>query len=241
MSARFENKVTTTATRLIFVSFLASGTLSTIATRAQSPNPTVPTGLYSAHSVLLNTEIDRLKSPDGTKTLTVRRVEDDRDPDGVHVSFTVTIGIRQFSTQLLGFNSEVLWSRDSAAFAVTQTEGGGGFGYGAYVFFVTENGLRKIDLSKSIARVFHIPGKCEIPVSPNFGVVDWLDGSDRILVAAEVVPVSVCECMGSFKLYEIILPDVKIQRSYSQSVSKQRFWPLLGTGLRSASDSCTKR
>ena len=65
--------------KLIIVSVLASGMLSTIATRAQSPNPTVPTGLYSAHSVSLNTDIDRLKSPDGTKTLTVRRVEDDRD------------------------------------------------------------------------------------------------------------------------------------------------------------------
>lgn len=226
--------------RPLIASVLFVGLSSTVML-AHVQDATAPTGLYSARVVTLDTTIENFKSPDGRKALTVKRVEDDKDPDGVHVTFTVTVGAKQFQTQLLGFNSEVLWSPDSAAFAVTQTEGGGGFGYGAYVFFADENGVRKIDLSENIRKVFHTPGKCDSPVSPNFGVVDWLYGSDKILVAAEVVPVSVCECMGAFRLYEVSLPNLKIQKSYSQLQGKQKFWPVLGQELRSASDDCAKR
>jgi len=152
--------------------------------------------------------------------------------------FTVRVGGKEFTTQLVGFNAEVLWSPDSAAFGVTQTEGGGGIGYRVYLFFVGEDGIRRVDVSPTIEKAFHIPGKCEVPVRPNTALVDWLQDSERILVAAEVIPVSICECKGTFRLYELSVPNLRIEASYSQRDAKQKFSQSLGCQLRTAADTC---
>ncbi len=203
--------------------------------------PEGPHTLYSKRAVSLDSGLERLRSPDGKKLLTVRTVEDQKDPDGLHLSFTVNVAGKKFSTRLLGFNAEVLWSQDSTAFAVTQTEGGGGIGYRVYVFYVGETGLKKVGVSRIVEKAFGSPVKCEVPVPPNTGFIDWLGGSDRILVAAEVVPVSVCQCSGMFKVYELSLPEVQILQTYSQIEAKQKFSNLLGCELRDANDKCAER
>jgi len=203
--------------------------------------PEGPHTLYSKRAVSLDSDLERLKSPDGRKLLTVRTVQDPKDPDGVYLSFTVSVAGKKFSTRLLGFNAEVLWSQDSKAFAVTQTEGGGGIGYRVYVFYVDQTGLSKVDASKKVERAFGRPANCEVPVPPNTGFVDWLAGSDRILVAAEVVPVSICQCSGMFKVYELSLPDVQILHTYTQIEAKRKFSDLLGCELQDADDKCAER
>lgn len=123
---------------------------------------------------------------------------------------------------------------------VTQTEGGGGIGYSAYVFYVGENSLKKVEVDKVIAKAFGTPVKCEIAVSPNIGFVDWLGRSDRILVAAEVIPVSICQCSGMFKLYELSVPDLRILHAYSQIEAKKKFSDFLGCELHDADDKCAE-
>jgi len=159
----------------------------------------------------------------------------------MHLSFTVRVAGKKFSARLVGFDAEVLWSQDSAAFAVTQTEGSGGIGYRVYVFYVSETGLNKADVSKTVEKAFGSAVKCDVRVPPNTGFVDWMGGSDKILVAAEVVPVSICECSGMFKVYELSLPDVRILRTYSQIEAKQKFSNLIGCELRDADDKCAER
>ena len=202
--------------------------------------PEGPHTLYSKRAVSAANGLEGLKSPDGTKFLTVRLVEDEKNPDGSYLSFTVSIAGKKFSTRLPGFGAEVLWAQDSSAFAVTQTEGGGGIGYRVYVFYVGENGLKKVEVSGAVEKAFGTPVKCEVPVAPNTGIVDWVSGSDRILVAAEVVPVSICQCSGTFKVYEVSLPDVRILHAYSQVEAKQKFSKLLGCELTDADDNCWK-
>lgn len=202
--------------------------------------PDGPHTLYSKRAMSLDSGSERIKSPDGKKLLTVKTIQDQMDPDGMHLSFTMDVARKEFSTELPGFNAEVLWSPDSTAFAVTQTEGGGGIGYRAYVFYVGENGFNKVDVSDVVVKAFGTQVKCEVPVPPNTGFVDWLDGSHRILVAAEVVPVSICHCSGTFKLYELSVPKVRILHAYSQIEAKQRFSNLLGCELHDADDKCTE-
>ncbi len=109
------------------------------------------------------------------------------------------------------------------------------------MFYVGETGLKKVGVSRIVEKAFGSPVKCEVRVPPNTGFIDWLGGSDRILVAAEVVPVSVCQCSGMFKVYELSLPEVQILQTYSQIEAKQKFSNLLGCELRDANDKCAER
>ncbi len=54
-------------------------------------------------------------------------------------------------------------------------------------------------------KVFGTPTKCEIPVSPNTAFVTWMGGTNRVLIAAEVVPVSIRQCNRMFRVYEVLL------------------------------------
>jgi hypothetical protein len=218
-----------------------TGALS-IAAPAQQPRTFCDTTrdhtLYSWHASVFS-ETLKSKSPDGQKLLTMERLPD-TDDDKSSVRYTVFVGNRRFSADLPGFNSEVSWSPDSSAFAVTETEGGGGIGYGAYIFRISEHGLQKMNLSPLVVKAFGSPVKCEVPVPPNVAFISWLD-SRRVLVAAEIVPVSICPCSGMFAAYEIRLPDAVISRRYSQAEAKLRFWNVLGCELRDADDGCAAR
>lgn len=193
-----------------------------------------PHPLYSQRASVI--EKGDIKSPDGRKTLRVTRVPDASYRTEGLLRFSVTAGSKPSSAQLAGFDAEVTWSPDSSAFAVTQTEGGGGFGYRVYIFYVEPDGLRKLTVSTPIEKAFGTPTKCEIPVVPNTGFVTWLGGSERVLIAAEVVPVSVCQCSGMFRVYEVHLPDLKIINSFDQALAKEKFADVLGCELRDAKD-----
>lgn len=200
-----------------------------------------PHTLYSRKATGLDGAMDTnvlIMSPDHKKELVVKAEEDSRDPDGIHINYTVRISGKAFRTKLLGFNGEVAWSPDSKAFSVTQTEGGGSIGSRVYVFYVGENGTKKLDVSLPIEKAFGHPVKCEVKVPPNTGFIRWGANSSTILVAAEVIPVSICTCMGTFRVYEIALPSVAIVHSYSQTEAKKRFWGDLGCELRTADDEC---
>ncbi len=200
--------------------------------------------LYSHGAVTLEPASDHpvlVTSPDGSKTLVVKAVSDKQDPDGVHINYSVLNGHKTLTANLHGFNGEVAWAPDSKAFAVTQTEGGGGLGSRVYVFYVGEGGLRKIDVSRPIEEHFGSPVKCDIKILPNTGFISWRAGSSTLLVAAEVVPVSICSCSGTYRVYEMNLPSATIARTYSQTEAKKQFWNLLGCELRDADDSCVQR
>jgi hypothetical protein len=188
--------------------------------------------LYARHAVEGDATV---KSPDGAKSVALRPVENDQ-----YTSIVVRAAGKKFVAHLPGFRSEVLWSPDSQAFAVNQTEGGGGIGQRTYVFYVEMNQLRKVDVSRSVERAFGSPVKCEVPVPPNTAVLKWLD-AQGVLVAAEVVPVSLCNCPNTFKSYEVSLPQPRIMRSYTQAETKRLFAGSLGFELSDADDACATR
>lgn len=171
--------------------------------------------------------------------LTVRRGEDEKHTTGSYITYYWPGGGKQLTVRLDGFGTEVLWSPDSSAFAVNQTEGGGGIGQRAYIFYPEKNHLHKIDVSAPVEKVFGSPVKCEVRVPPNTAVLNWLD-SDRVLVVAEIVHVSICKCSGTFKTYEVSRRPLRVVRAYSQAETKRRFADSLGCELRGADDACAK-
>ena len=133
----------------------------------------------------------------------------------------------------------MLWSPDSKGFAANQTVGGGGIGERAFVFYLEKNQLRRVDIFRRVEEMFGSPVKCEVPVPPNTAVIQWL-GSKRVLVAAEVVPVSICQCSGTFQTYELSLPDLRVLRVYPQAKSKELLIDELGCELQLADDRCAR-
>jgi hypothetical protein len=194
-----------------------------------------PHTIYSRHASVI--EKGDIRSPDGGKTVKVTPIAEPPKNSEGQLRFTVTAGSTRHEAVLEGFDAEVSWSPDSSAFAVTETEGGGGIGPRVYVFYVEPNELRKLTVSTPVEKDFGSPTKCEVPVPPNTGFVTWLGGSDRVLIAAQVVPVSICRCSGMFRAYEVHLPDLKIIGKFDQSTAKQKFWTVLGCELRDA-ESC---
>lgn len=176
-----------------------------------------------------------IKSPDGSKSVTATRVEDPKDLDGQYMSLLVQIGQKKFRARLNGFHAEILWAPDSSSFAVNETEGGGGFDQRAYIFYVNEFGLTKLDVSRPVEKAFGFQGKCDARLLPNTAVLAWLD-PHRLLVVAEVVEVSVCRYHGTFLTYELSLPDLKVLVRHTQRESKQKFMQYLGCELRDADD-----
>lgn len=179
-------------------------------------------------------------SPDRSKSVKATRVEDPKDPDGQYINISVRAGSRRFTIRLDGFLSEILWAPDSTAFAVNETEGGGGFDQRTYVFRFGRTGLKKIDVSTPVEKAFGQPVKCDLAIVPNTAVVAWLS-SNRVLVAAEVVDVSVCEHMGTFLTYEVSLPELTILARHTQAESKRRFGRFLGCELQQADDKSAAR
>jgi hypothetical protein len=178
---------------------------------------------------------DPINSPDGKKSVTAMRVEAPTDPEGQYMRLLVRAGQKSFSARLNGFRAEILWAPDSSSFAVNETEGGGGFDQRAYIFYVKESGLKKLDVSRPVEKAFGFQGKCDAPLLPNSAVLAWL-APDRLLVVAEVADVSVCKHPGTFLTYELSLPDLKILERHTQREAKQKFMQYLGCELRDADD-----
>jgi hypothetical protein len=194
--------------------------------------------LYARHAIDGDVTV---KSPDGKKSVTTRRVDGDpKDLDGWRTSIVFQAAGKRFAASLPGFRSEVLWSPDSQSFAVNETVGGGGIGQRIYVFYVERSQMRRVDVSPAVEKAFGSPVKCEVHVPPNTAILEWLD-SQHVLVVAEVVPVSLCDCPGTFKSYEVSLPNPRVLRSHTESGTKQLFAGSLGCELDDADDACAKQ
>jgi hypothetical protein len=178
-----------------------------------------------------------ISSPDGSRKLVVRRPKKPEYPYESRVS--VAVGDQTFSTYI-GYllNAEALWAPDSSAFTVTYSDGGAVGDYLVELHYVGRSGLRNIDPTKIVKRDFMArPLACGgSREEPNLAVVRWGDDSKSLYIAAEVQPHSVCDSMGTFRLYKVSLPRGRILASWGQLEAKRKFWKSLGVELRNAED-----
>jgi len=231
--------------KLIAIITLACFPLSDLAATPANRAPKVERGLYSRDAVFACSRPDssppiQIPSPDGKKMIIVKS---SRDKDLPRSTLVVEAFGHEFEA---GFtwspDCEVAWAPDSRAFFATYTMGGAIGGFVTQVFFVQHDGLKLLKPTAEVIEEFMSrPHYCYWDEGPNVGGVMWLGDSSRILVAAEFLPHSNCEEMGTFRAYEITIPDGKIVKIYNQLAAKELFWPHLGEELRNADDECLRK
>jgi hypothetical protein len=176
----------------------------------------------------------QIPSLDGTKAVTAAY---DQKTD--LLLLTVASGGKQFKVKLQGgVGAELAWSPDSKAFFVTWSDAGLDGEYHTLVYYVSEHGLRKVNLDLATKRAFGHPVPCLGSTLVNVVGVAWVEGSQRMLVAAQVPPLSICDSYNTFKAFEVSLPAAVVIKPYGQVPAKKKFWTYLGKDLRDAPDGC---
>jgi hypothetical protein len=153
--------------------------------------------------------------------------------------FFITVDGKRIQLFAGHVDPEVLWSPDSKAFAETYSDGGAVGTFHAVIYYVEKDTLRAVEPTAEVTKEFlSHPRRCFDPEDPNIGAIKWMNDSSEILVAAETLPHSNCDNMGTFRAYAIGLPGGDIVKSYGQIEAKKLFWKHLGTELRGADDDC---
>ncbi len=181
----------------------------------------------------------QLEAPD-RQTHVLARYEETEKTDG-EVTLRVRGKLGSGTVSLgAGVNSELLWAPDSGAFAVTTSDGGAIGLYRAIVVGTGRNGLQVTDLSPLIRSAFGRPVKCGWPEDPNVAIVQWRDGSQKVIVAAEIIAHSNCDSFGTFKAYEVDWRARRITRTFDQIEAKRLFGRSMGIELRNAPNECIR-
>lgn len=213
---------------------------------AQSSRKLIPKrGHFSRDAISIWGQLGRegileIRSPDMNKIIVVKYAVKKGAMPEYSANVYVVVGGKQFDTDIGGsVNSELGWAPDSKAFFVTYSDGGNVGTYHTLVYHVAESGLRIEEPTAHVQKDFDSkPPVCFEPEDPNIGAITWVGSSRRLLVAAEIQPHSNCDAMGTFKAYEISLPEGRILTKYGQLKAKRLFWSHLGPELRNASDEC---
>ena len=135
--------------------------------------------------------------------------------------------------------SEVLWAPDSKAFAITGSEGGWVGSWDVEVFYLREQTVRRANITSRVKRDAMRRYQCTDPggnEEPNMGAIGWLDGSSRLLLAAEVPPHSSCPEMGKLMGYVVTVPTGQILERLSEGQLRRRWRASLGERLRTNAD-----
>ena len=178
----------------------------------------------------------RFPSPDGTKAVTVELA------DGYTQAYLVVDGARYRVDAAAWPCPEYQWSSDSRAFFVNYSEGGAVGRHEVTIFYASRNGVRSVDPRPFVRKDSRASyPKCFEQEDANLAGIAWLDGSRRLLVAAEVLPHSNCDSSGTFWVYEVEVSSGKVLRKWNQLEAKARFWEQLGDELRAANDECIRR
>jgi hypothetical protein len=176
-----------------------------------------------------------ISSPNGRLSIRLR--------GGAEVSLEVIArGNRLVGTAEIGslVNAEFAWSRDSKAFFVTYSDGGNVGTYHVKVVYLADAGLRVIEPIANGSKLVRL--KCFDQELPNVGAIKWMGrDSSWLLIAVEVPPHSSCASMGTFRAFEIALPNGEIIEGFGQIEAKKAFRADLGQELRSSDDTCILR
>jgi hypothetical protein len=180
-----------------------------------------------------------IPSPDGKRVISIQPAPTS-DSDETHRVIVTAFG-RQYRTEIGAWvNAEAAWSPDSKAFFVTYSGGGNVGTYHVKVVYVTDTGLRIVEPVPNGRRLF-VP-TCFDPELPNVAAIKWTrPDSSRLLIAVQVPPHSSCASMGTFRAFEIALPDGAVVSRYGQIRTKEVFGRDLGDELRTARDACIEK
>jgi hypothetical protein len=160
-------------------------------------------------------------------------------PKSSEMHLTVKTPFKTYDWDLgVSVGAEIAWAPDSRAFFLTRSAAGRNGIYGTSIYLLGDDQIRVIEVTPAVYKAFGQPVKCDVPEPPNVAGVKWLEGSRRLIVAAEIVNHSICDSAGTFKLYAFSVPDLVLAEEYDQLKAKRLFWSDLGWELRPADDEC---
>jgi len=129
--------------------------------------------------------------------------------------------------------AEILWARDSSAFAITQSDGGWVGTWSVRVYRLRSTGLSESDPGRrALADFKRLFPRCPDEY-PNVVAVDWLDGSSRLRLVLEVPCHSSCTdmCRVAGYVVDVVggavierLPEAAVLRGW-KAVTGSRFRP----------------
>jgi hypothetical protein len=98
-------------------------------------------------------------------------------------------------------------------------------------YMVSGAGIRPVNIGRHVLKDFKRHYKCWEPELPNVGAVAWIEGSAKLLLAAQVPPHSSCREMGKLRGYVVSVPRGAILESMDEKVLRDRWEDLLGWRL----------
>jgi hypothetical protein len=133
----------------------------------------------------------------------------------------------------ISYPAELAWAPNSRALYITE---GAGYstGYRTVVYGLENNKLSHSDrVNQIVQHDFERHHKCAEGQLPNVAGLLWMNDSKRLLVVAEVPPVSICPDMEYFGGYLISVGDGQIVERYGPSAMEDRWRDVLGDTLKS--------
>lgn len=202
----------------------------------QAPAASTPSYSMSAITIEPNQTV---VSPDGKVSVRIRRI------GGLAASQPALILIQTPHLKLeekiaFGLNTEILWSPDSHAFALTGSSEGANGSYLTQVIRINERGMNVLQLTPLIREVFGHPVKCGWREPPNVAALSWSVPSKELIVVAEIMHHSNCDSFGTFVAYAVNLNGPRVAKTYDQLEAKRLFSEELGPELRQADDGCIR-
>ena len=179
-----------------------------------------------ATSLLYPYETRRLEiaAPDKRKFVVIKGVTMQVVMDGNPLSGIEDEGV--------GTLAELAWSPDSSAFFITESDGGLVGTWDTRVYLIEGNRVRRAYVSQEVAKRFKTTYKCREPEEPNIGGIRWIEGSQRLLLVAEVPPHSSCRDMGKIRGYIVRMPTGKITRELDEKTLVAQWGQWLGVRLK---------
>lgn len=131
--------------------------------------------------------------------------------------------------------AEVLWSPDSKAVAITTCFGGNG-PCSVDTIQVDDNEAQLDDSRRSpfeiVQDAFAIGHEGDVcHTEANVGALTWQDGSDKIVLIAEV-PTAHCDGGGYFEAFVVSFSERKVISRFNMQETLHRWHSILGSGLR---------
>jgi len=126
--------------------------------------------------------------------------------------------------------AEILWARDSSAFALTQSDGGWVGTWSVTVYRLRPTGLSESDPGRLVLADFkQLLPRCSGEY-PNVGAVGWLNGSRRLRLAVEMPCRSSCTDMCRVAGYVVDasggvilerLPEAALRRGWKTAIGSR--------------------
>lgn len=163
-----------------------------------------------------------VQSPDGNCRVILSGNEE-KEEGGLRVFLAEKL-IGEFPLKDLSGGIFVKWAADSRAFYLMWSNGGTIGGYSVRVFRVAGNRVKEVPATDVAERDFARSHYCKMRGN-NVFAIQWVNGSDTLLVATQVYPTSDCgKDMGLYGGYEVRIDDGAIVHRYSEQKLKS-LWP----------------